>query len=108
MKKVRLFYEPKMVPVLDSDGNVMGYTHPIANPNSLDKIDDLRIKTAPNELGVSADPSNVTGFRRLVDIINQNRNNPSGSSIANVGYDDLSIMSKTTNLIKKVKKSKTK
>ena len=86
----RLFvYEPKPVPVLDCDGNPIGYKYPRVIPCTLKDSDEVRIKPFPNERGLSADPNNVAGFKALIDTINANRN-LQGSGFSDVGFDILS------------------
>lgn len=80
-------YEPKPVPVFDVDGNVIKYDYPIVSPCTLEQSDDLRVKSFPNELGCSADPSDVQGFQATLDVINQNRNTKT-SGLSPIGKDE--------------------
>lgn len=90
------FYEPKLVPILDDQSNVIGYGNPMATALPLSKSKDLRVITSCNERGLSCDPQNVTGFQALLDTLNQNRN-LQGFSHELIGSDDLSVMERLTN-----------
>ena len=85
------YFEPKKTPELDSSGCIIGYNSPRVFACSLKDSDGIREKVFPNELGMSADPNNITGFRALVDLINQNRN-LSGNPIFFTGADDAEIL----------------
>lgn len=102
MKKPLFYYEPKLVPVMDGDGNIIAYQNPPALPLPIHESAKLRVKTAPAELGLHASPDNVGGFRATLDTINANRN-LRGSAVAPIGCDDLSVMEETTKRIQKVK-----
>ena len=90
------FYEPKLVPILDDQNNVIGYGNPMATALPLSKSKNLRVITSCNERGLSCDPQNVTGFQALLDTLNQNRN-LQGFSHELIGSDDLSVMERLTN-----------
>lgn len=87
------FFESKQIPVLDDDGNIIGYNAPRANAMSVQQADDFRVKTACNELGLSLDPNNRTGFRALVDLVNQNRN-LQGHGVVLLAPDDVGSATK--------------
>lgn len=96
------FFEAKQIPVLDADGNIIDYSAPRANAMSVNQADDFRVKTACNELGLSLDPNNRTGFRALVDLINQNRN-LQGRGVVLLAPDDVGSATKIralSNLVK--------
>lgn len=99
-KRVRLpqpllFYEPKPTPILDDHGNVVSHVHPSASCLTLADSDAIRTKLACNENGLSCDPSNVTGFQALLDLMNQGRN-LQGFCYQTIGFDDLSVMNVLT------------
>ena len=96
------FYEPKQTPVLNDNGEIIGYESPLVTPCTLRESEDLRVKSAPNELGCSADPDNVQGFAATLDIINANRNTKT-SGLSPVGQDDCGMMSEVSDAIKKSK-----
>lgn len=93
------FFELKQSAVLDKDGNVIGYDSPLAKAVSVQESGSLRVKTATNELGLSIDPSNRTGFRALVDLVNQNRN-LQGRGVVLLAPDDVGSMTKLSDLYK--------
>lgn len=105
MKKPLFYYEPKLVPVTDSDGNIIAYQNPPALPLPIHESSSLRVKTAPAELGLHANPDHVGGFRATLDTINANRN-LRGTAVAPIGCDDLSVMEETTKRINNVKNLK--
>ena len=90
-KPILRFFEPKPVPVLDDAGNVVDYTLPKLCCMPFKQAEQFRQKIWPNELGMSADPNNVEGFRVLVDLINQNRN-LRGNGIVELNSDDASAV----------------
>lgn len=90
-KKIILFYEPKQTPILDRDGNVIGYSNVIALPSTLKDSDTIRLKTSTAERGLSGDKRDSVGFRRTLDVINQSRN-LFGVAATPLGNDDLSAL----------------
>lgn len=80
-------YEPKPVPKLDRDGNIVGYDYPQVLPCTLAESEELRVKSYPNELGCSADPNDVQGFQAALDVINANRNTKT-SGLSPIGKDE--------------------
>lgn len=96
-------YEPVSVPEYDADGNIIGYYFPKVMPCTLDESETLRIHSSPNELGASADPSNVDGFGAAVEIINANRNLKT-SGLSPVGQDDANMMQQVSEALKVSKK----
>lgn len=85
-------YEPKQAPVFDSLGNVIRYESLPAVPLTLAQSDEIRVKSYPNELGLTADKENPQGFASLLDLINAHRNiKTSGVSI--IGQDTCGLMS---------------
>lgn len=96
-------YEPVSVPEYDADGNIIGYHFPKVLPCTLDDSESLRTHTSPNELGASADPSNVDGFGAAVEIINANRNLKT-SGLSPVGQDDANMMQQVSAALKDSKK----
>ena len=80
-------YEPKPIPLLDADGNIIGYDYPKVLPCTLEESDDLRVKSFPNELGCSADPKDVQGFQATLDVVNANRNTKT-SGLSPIGKDE--------------------
>ena len=94
MAKVYLFFEPKQVPQMDRDGNIISYSSPIARVSDLKSSEDTRVKYCCSERGLSADKNDVVGFRKTLETINQAKDT-FGFMFQNFGYDDLSIMSRT-------------
>lgn len=94
MAKVYLFWEPKLVPQMDRDGNIISYTSPIAKVSDLKSSQDTRVKYCCSERGLSADKNDVVGFRKTLETINQAKDT-FGFMFQNFGYDDLSVMSRT-------------
>ena len=84
-------YEPKPVPQTDELGNVIKYEYPLAIPCDMQLSKDVRLKHFPNELGLSCDRNNVTGFRALLDLINAGKE-LQGSGLVPAGQDDLFVM----------------
>lgn len=87
----RFFYEPKLVPQFDKDGNITGYTNVLAMPCTVKESDSLRVKSSCAERGLTADRHDSVGFRKTLETISQSRN-LFGLSFQNYGYDDLSLM----------------
>jgi hypothetical protein len=96
--KILLYYEPKRVPEMDNDGNIIGYKNPAAFALPLSQSNLLREKTAPAELGLSADPENVQGFRATLDMINSYRNVKS-DCFEVFGCDDLSVVERYSHFV---------
>lgn len=102
MKRPLFYYEPKSLPVYDDMGNIIGYKNPPALPLPLALSEPLRTKSAPNELGLSGDPSNVTGYRATIDLLN-NARELKGTFVKPEGSDDLSVMEKVDKISRAVK-----
>lgn len=95
---ILLYYEPKRVPELDNDGNIIGYKNPAAFALPLSQSTILREKTAPAEFGLSADPENVQGFRATLDMIN-NFHNVKCDDFEVFGCDDLSVVERYSHFV---------
>lgn len=87
----RFFYEPKLLPHFDKDGNITAYTNVLAMPCTVQESDNLRVKSSCAERGLTADRHDTVGFRKTLETISQSRN-LFGLSFQNYGYDDLSLM----------------
>lgn len=94
MAKIYLFWEPKQVPTMDRDGNIISYSSPIAQVSDLKSSEATRVKYCCAERGLSADKNDAVGFRKTLETINQAKDT-FGFMFQNFGYDDLSIMSRT-------------
>lgn len=102
MKRPLYYYEPKSLPVFDDMGNIVGYQNPPALPLPLALSEPMRVKSAPNELGLSGDPNNVTGYKATIDLLN-NARELKGTFVKPEGSDDLSVMEKVDKLSRAVK-----
>lgn len=98
-------YEPKPIPITDSEGNVIGYEYPPVIPCPLVDSEDKRVKSFPNELGCTADRDNVAGFSAAVDVINAHRNTKT-SGLSPVGQDDCGMMAEISSTINTLSKKK--
>ena len=104
MAKVYLFFEPKQVPQMDRDGNIISYSSPIAQVSDFKSSQDTRVKYCCSERGLSADKNDVVGFRKTLETINQAKDT-FGFMFQNFGYDDLSVMSRTMESLQVVSNS---
>lgn len=94
MSKVYLFWEPKQVPTMDRDGNIISYSSPIAQVSDLKSAQDIRVKYCCSDRGLSGDKNDAVGFRKTLETINQAKDT-FGFMFQNFGYDDLSVMSRS-------------
>lgn len=93
MAKVYLFWEPKQVPQMDRDGNIISYSSPIAQVSDLKSVQGSRVKYCCSDRGLSADKNDPVGFRKTLETINQAKDT-FGFMFQNFGNDDLSVMSR--------------
>lgn len=98
-KRLCYFYEPKKIPVVDKEGNVIGYDCPPVQCRPLAETDSLRVKSFPNELGCSANPENVEGFQATLEILNAHRNTRT-SGLSAIGSDDCGMMAAVDHYIR--------